>query len=203
MIINVSCVRFETLKNEEDDCRIKMNKTELEKFDVRHLGMIDQAVELAEELVSNHYKMSANQWLRGRYDVKTLTDLSETEIVQGPFAQIVRYRAQKKDTILGSSSYDFYKICIQDHNILTALSRQPELTFFPFSLYILTHELIHIVRFGKFLQSFDASDEERLAEEIRVHDKTHQILKTEHIPGIKAVLQFYYHWRNSHHNTWD
>ncbi len=180
-----------------------MKNGELEKFDARHLRVISQAVELAEELVGNHYKMSANQWLRGRYDVKTLAELLETEIVHGPFAQIVRYKAKKKNAILGSSSYDFYKICLQDHNILAALSKLKEMQLFPFSLYILTHELIHIVRFGKFLQSFDASEEEKLAEETRVHDKTHQILKMEHIPGIEAVFQFYFQWLIPQNNTWD
>ena len=66
---------------------------------------------------------------------------------------------------------------------------------FPFSLYIITHELIHIVRFSKFLQSFDASAEERMAEEKRVHYRTHKILEPVQIAGLQNVLEFYNDWR--------
>lgn len=66
---------------------------------------------------------------------------------------------------------------------------------FSFTLYIIIHELIHIVRFSKFLQSFDASSEEKLAEEARVHKKTHEILKTIRFSGLTDVLKFYNKWR--------
>jgi hypothetical protein len=71
----------------------------------------------------------------------------------------------------------------------------PELSLSPFSLYIITHELIHIVRFCKFLQSFDASPEERIIEEGRVHASTHQILSGLTIPGMDPVFRFYDQWR--------
>ena len=77
---------------------------------------------------------------------------------------------------MGSATYDLYKICLQDDAILVALDQHPELAMLPFALYIITHELIHIVRFSKFLQGFDASAEERLSEEKRVHERTHEIL---------------------------
>jgi hypothetical protein len=55
--------------------------------------------------------------------------------------------------------------------------------------------LIHIVRFSKFLQSFDAATHEKLAEEKRVHENTHQILNRIQVSGMAAVLQFYKKWR--------
>jgi hypothetical protein len=66
---------------------------------------------------------------------------------------------------------------------------------FPFILYIVLHELIHIIRFSKFLQNFDASHEEMTAEEMRVHEITRQILSNIRIPGLKQVLKFYDNWR--------
>ncbi|MBI9074163.1 MAG: hypothetical protein JEZ02_02045 [Desulfatibacillum sp.] len=157
---------------------------------------VGDAAAMAEELVSNSYKMSASQWLWNRYDVMTLSDLEPGEIVEGPFAQIVRYRGQKSETSLGSSSYDFYKICLMDHTILKALESGKELRLFPFALYILCHELIHIVRFSKFLQSFQASHEEKMAEENRVHEKTREIFKSVRVPGMEALLSFYKAWEN-------
>jgi hypothetical protein len=75
------------------------------------------------------------------------------------------------------------------------LEGTPGIELFPFSLYIITHELIHIVRFSKFLQSFDASSEERMAEEKRVHHRTHDILHLAQIEGLLKVLEFYNDWR--------
>jgi len=163
---------------------------EKEFFNEKQIVNVFNAVNLAEELVSNDYKMSNSQWLKNRYDIKTLSDLSPNEIVDIPFAHIIRYRGQKKETSLGSNAYDFYKICIQDHNVLSAIKNISYIKFFPFILYIVTHELIHIVRFSKFLQSFDASIKEKLEEEKRVHNKTRQILAKTNIQGLDSVVNF-------------
>jgi hypothetical protein len=167
----------------------------LRRFDDGQLSAVNNAVAVAEELVSNHFKMSASQWLRPRFDVKTLRDLAREEIVSGPFAQIIRYVGKKDSSLLGSSAYDFYKVCLQDHAILDAISETPALELFPFLLYIVSHELIHIVRFSKFLQNFEASSEEKFAEETRVHQITHQILAPVSVAGMQPVLEFYEKWR--------
>ena len=163
-------------------------------FGPEQLKIVNNAVAMAEELVSNYYKMSASQWLGPRYDVKTLAELSPEEIIEGPFAQIIRYKGRRKNTSLGSATYDFYKICLQDHTIQSTLKGSPGIALFPFSLYIITHELIHIVRFSKFLQRFEASAQERMAEEKRVHQRTHEILKPIQISGLQKVLEFYNDW---------
>lgn len=170
-------------------------KTDRVAFTPEQLSAVTHAAGIAEELVSNHYKMSASQWLRPKYDVRTLAELGPPEIVDGPFAQIIRYQGQPKSASLTSSSYDFYKICLQDHAILAALRHNPQLQLLPFTLYIITHELIHIVRFSKFLQAFDASADERLAEEQRVHARTHDVLIGLKLPGLSDVLRFYNDWR--------
>lgn len=167
----------------------------LKTFTSSQIKIVTNAVAVAEELVSNHYKMSASEWLHPKYDVKTLIDLAPEEIVDGPFAQIVRYEAQLKNKSLGSSTYDYYKICLQDHAIHSALEEAPGMQLYPFAVYIVTHELIHIVRFSKFLQNFVASPEDRMAEETRVHNKTRKILKDVRIEGISNVLKFYHRWQ--------
>ncbi|RJQ70928.1 MAG: hypothetical protein C4519_20190 [Desulfobacteraceae bacterium] len=164
-------------------------------FNADEIQIINQAVTMAEELVSNHFKMSASQWLRPKYDVKTLMDLSPEEQVDGPFAQIIRYEGQRKGSTLGSEVYDFYKICLQDPAILKALRSSRELTPLPFGLYIIIHELVHIVRFSKFLQNFHASRGEKLIEEHRVHEITRQILIPIRLPGVDAVIDYYHRWQ--------
>ena len=169
----------------------------LRGFSKDDLIVVSKAVVMAEELTSNAYKMSFAEWRRRRYDVKTLADLSPEEVVHGPFAQIIRYVGSRAETSLGSSRYDFYKIGLQDHSILSTLNEVPGLRLFPFSLYIVTHELIHVIRFTKFLQAFDASTEDKMEEEARVHERTTAILKTAPIDGMEAVFEFYRAWQGS------
>ena len=164
-------------------------------FSSKQIVMVNQAVAMAEELVSNYFKMSDYQWLRPKYDVKTQIDLKPNEVVDGPFAQIIRYEGKRKGSSLGSEAYDFYKICLQDTSILKVLAKAPQLELMPFCLYIITHELIHIVRFSKFLQSFDANPQEKLSEEHRVHDITHQILIDVKTVGLETVLNYFQQWR--------
>jgi hypothetical protein len=168
---------------------------DLRQFHEADLMIVNEAVVIAEEVTGNAYKMSAAEWRGKHYDIKTLADLSPREIVDGPFAQIVRYVGQKPETSLSTAAYDFYKICLQDHTILATVDRVSELGLFAFCLYIVTHELIHVVRFTKFLQAFDAPENEKLAEEVRVHEQTQAILKPEGISGMDAVFEFYRAWQ--------
>jgi len=164
-------------------------------FSPEQVRTINKAVDMAEELVSNHYKMSENQWLHPKYDIQTQVNLSSGEIVSGPFAQIIRYKGIRENTSLESSTYDYYKICLQDHAILSAIRKSPEIKLFPFLVYIVTHELIHIVRFSRFIQLFHASPDEKMAEESRVHHLTHDILKAKNIDNLSEVMTFFKKWR--------
>ncbi len=173
----------------------------LQYFNPDELQVVNTSVELAEEVVSNHYKLSASQLSKLNYDIKTLKELSAEEIVDEHFAQIIRYSAKRKDKVLDTFVKDFYKICFQDHIIIPTLKTNPELDLLTFSLYIASHELIHIIRFRHFLQQFDAPVKERMAEEARVHAKTHEILSDVSIDGVEAVLKFYEDWRNLPHDV--
>ncbi len=164
-------------------------------FSPEQIIIVNQAAAMAEELVSNHYKMSLTEWKRPRYDFKTLADLDPDEIVDGPLAQIIRYEGKPRHAFLNSSTYDFYKICFQDHAIVKLLAQNPSIMLFSLVLYIATHELIHIVRFSKFLQNFHASPDEKQTEEKRVHEKTHEILSDIKLSGISEVFEFSKSWQ--------
>jgi hypothetical protein len=171
------------------------NSQQLATFNTQQIEIVKQSLHLAEELVDQYYKMSISQWLKGRYDIRTLELLSSDEIVHGPYAQIVRYIGKYQDSPLSSKQYDLYKICLQDHTILHTVKENPKIQLFPFCLYILVHELIHIVRFCKFLKNFDASEEEKLEEETLVHQQTREILTGRKVSGLSAVLDYYSRWR--------
>ncbi|MEZ4549762.1 MAG: hypothetical protein R2860_07690 [Desulfobacterales bacterium] len=163
-------------------------------FSSDDLHIVNNSVALAEELVSNHYKLSATQLLQLNYDVKTLADLSPHEIVDDHFAQIIRYAEKKKTDFPDGPVKDFYKVCLQDHSILKTTQKFAELDLYAFAVYIVCHELIHIIRFRKFLQHFDAPFHEKLDEEVRVHIKTHEILSNVKINHLAPVLAFYRRW---------
>ena len=168
----------------------------LRRFNTEELLKVDGAVKVSEELVNNHFKMSSGQWLKNRYDIKTAKDLASHECVDGPFAQVMKYEGRKKDVSLGSSSFSFYKVCLQDNAILTMVSQKNELSLEPFLLYILTHELVHVVRFLKFKQRYENKNEAdvTLDEERKVHLLTHTILKPVSVSGLKQVFEFYKNW---------
>ena len=87
---------------------------QFECFSPEELKVVNNSVAMAEELVSNEYKLSSSQLLRLNYDVKTLADLADEEIVDDHFAQILRYTEKKKNDLIDGPVNDFYKICRQD-----------------------------------------------------------------------------------------
>jgi hypothetical protein len=168
----------------------------LQIFSLSDQECVDRAVTISEELVSNFYKMSSSEWLRGKYEIKTAKDLKEYEFVDGPFAQVVKYEGKRKDTHLSSYSYNFYIICIQDSKIIKVVKDDENLLLYPFLVYILIHELIHIVRFLKFQQLYEISTEEEvtISEERRVHKITWDIFNPVPIDGSESVLEYYQNW---------
>lgn len=158
-------------------------------FNSSQLDMVDQAVGVAEELISDWFKLTIHDWKKYRYELKTRRSLTEAEVVPEVFAQILRYGHPDPPGSLQPS--DFYRICLQDQNILGALRRDPQLKLLPLLIYVVTHELVHIVRFYKFVQFFHADDQDRQAEEVRVHALTYDVLKTKPLPDLHLILDFY------------
>ena len=150
--------------------------------------VLRQAIEFSEEIISDFYKLSTSEWKRYRYDIQSLKDLQVEEIIDIAFAQIRRYQRGPHQRLRGSEPGDFFKICLQDHVIRKAIQRDTEIRLLPLSTYIVTHELIHVVRFARFLQRFDSTPMEQDAEERRVHDLTFQLLVRCTISGSEAVL---------------
>ena len=157
-------------------------------FEAEEIAVLAQAIEASEELISDFYKLSTSEWKRYRYDIQSLSDLGEQEVTDVAFAQIRRYLRRPGDRTRGSEPGDFFKICIQDHVIRRAVERDRGIGLFPLTAYIVTHELIHVVRFAKFLQRFDSTADEQDAEEKRVHALTYNLLQKTRIQGLPEVL---------------
>ncbi len=180
---------------------MKANEMKTERyFNRAELEQVDQAVLICEELVNNYYKLSSGQWLKNRYDIKTARDLAPHEKVTGPFAQVVKYEGRKSDVPLGSSRFSLYTVCLQDPAIVSAVAARQNLALFPFLLYVLVHELVHVVRFLTFSHRYEHASEASvtLAEERKVHGLTYTILKPLPMKGMDQIFDFFEKWRVAH-----
>jgi hypothetical protein len=164
-------------------------------FNSEQIQVVSQAVEIAEDVTANYFKISTAQWKHVRYDIQTLAELRDDEITESAFAQITRYSRKPDQTLSGGRHYDYFKICLQDHNIMAAVERDEPLGLLPLTVYVVTHELVHVVRFCKFLQRFDAEPLARQQEETRVHEITQKALGSLNLSRLEYVLSAYQNYQ--------
>ena len=155
------------------------------------ISTVSDALGIAEEKTGDFYKFSFGQWKRHCYDVRTLPVLRDDEITSHAFALLSKCSRATSDFESRSLMRDFYFICLQDHQIIRALSRDKELRLLPLLVYVFTHELVHIVRFCNFYQRFDISGDRREEEEGIVHATTFEILEDLPLKGIEYILDAY------------
>src|SRR3989339_1818620 len=160
-----------------------------EYFRQHHKELLKEATVIAEEVTSDFFKLSPCNWRRARYDILTLEALAAEEIPPPARAVVAKYAGRHKDRLLRSAMFDFYRVCLQDHNILKTLQQVDALSLFPLLLYIVTHELVHIVRFSQFLALYESPEEHKHEEERRggqLNQKNHAPLKDR---GLAQVVQ--------------
>lgn len=160
-------------------------------FHEHHKALLRDAAVIAEETTSEFFKLSPSHWRRARYDILTLEGLREEEISPHAHALVAKYDGRPQDRWLRSAVFDFYRVCLQDHNILKALGSRADLALFPLLLYIVTHELVHIVRFSQFLALFEAPEDQKDREEQRVHQLTQEILAPLNCRDLAPVIRYY------------
>jgi hypothetical protein len=160
-------------------------------FEDYHRDLLCEAQVIAEEMTSGFFKLNHSHWQRSRYDILTLEHLSLAEVSPHAQALLAKYQGLPSGRVLPSAAFDFYRICLQDHNILKALASGWGLTPLPLFSYILTHELVHIVRFSRHQARFEASWPERLAEEEQVHRLTRNILAPLSFLELAPVFSYY------------
>ena len=156
-----------------------------------HKELLKEATVIAEEVTSDFFKLSVSHWRRARYDILTLEALKAEEISPHALALVAKYDGRHQDRLLQSAVFDFYRVCLQDHNILKTLKNGHDLRLFPLLLYIVTHELVHIVRFSQFLALFETPEEQKHEEEGRVHRLTQNILAPLKVRDLPPVIQYY------------
>ncbi|MBI3091979.1 MAG: hypothetical protein HYY96_15075 [Candidatus Tectomicrobia bacterium] len=161
-------------------------------FSNEQLGLIASLTDVAEEAIAGHYKIGMKEWRHCRYDIRTQRDEAQPPQATEAFAEVSRYECVALPDSRQARRFDLYRIRIYDAAILHALhNRQALHEFEPLLLYILTHELVHVVRFGRMNQAFWVSPKERQAEEARVHKVTHDILRALAFQRLPSILNHY------------
>ncbi|MGD9123528.1 MAG: hypothetical protein PVG60_00465, partial [Desulfarculaceae bacterium] len=159
-------------------------------FGSQEMSLLAKALEVAEDSVSDHYQLSDASWRQYPYELLTLAQLKPEEVTHKALAQVLRLRQPPRQGHIRGK--DFYRICLQDHNLKHLLKREGEWGLFPALLtYVVVHELVHVVRFYRFMHLYDSSPRERLIEEATVHKTTAEILRKVRLPHLHSVLNFY------------
>ena len=83
---------------------------------------VPEVLGLAEELTAEHVRLPSFDAERLAYDVLTLKDLVPEEIDARALAVLHRYARE----VPGEAPRSFFRICLQDHNLLAALAREPD-----------------------------------------------------------------------------
>ena len=144
-------------------------------FNLLQLKIVGEARKQAANLVSNYYRVAPREWKQMPYEVKTLRALDSSEVTDAALAQTVCYGFKREAGSIVLEQGDLYRICLQDHRILDT-AQGTRIRLRSLLTYVLTHELVHVVRFGQQLQRVDLPYEFRSDEEKRVEKTTHAIL---------------------------
>lgn len=156
-------------------------------FNPAQLRIVSRARQRAASLVSDYYRVAPREWLQMPYEVRTLRALDSSEITDAALAQTVCYAFKRQAGSIVVKEGDLFRICLQDHRILGAV-RDLQLELESLLMYVLTHELIHVVRFGQRLQNIDLPQELRSYEERKVEQTTRTILAKAGDPHMDRIL---------------
>jgi hypothetical protein len=136
---------------------------------------ITKAAVLAETLTQRFFNLPVDGWKSQPYTIFTRKEVGQRLYDQDAFAQVIRY-APGTARSNESARKERYGVVLQDPNILMALLRSSNHDLWTLMLFVLTHELVHIVRFMRHNVDFFAPAADRDREEDLVHDMTREIL---------------------------
>jgi hypothetical protein len=155
-------------------------------FSAPQKDLVFKALNEAEAHTTGYYCIPPFRWEQLHYDMLTLEDHGWEPI---PDPMLARVRLLEQTGI--RKPFNFYRIELNDPSILSAAARENLLRgsdLYPFLVYILTHEMVHLVRLSTILdhrtEAADPCDEE---EENRVRDVAYRILSGR--PSLMPVLE--------------
>lgn len=141
------------------------------RFSESERGLVLQALNEAEERTSEYYCFPPFRWEQLRYDLLTQADHGWE-----PLPDIMLARVRRLQRINPHRPFDFYRIELNDNSILAAAERENlQNRLYPLFVYILTHEMIHMVRLSSILEG-EEEEHPTENEELRVQQISRRIL---------------------------
>jgi hypothetical protein len=166
-------------------------------FDKQQRLWVGQALEIAESLAEGYWGVNLGNLEQFPYDLQTLANLKNRERTRKALAQVCRYESNETIPAQKRRTKEFYRICLQDDKILnTVWGETSSLDLLrPLLLYVITHELIHVIRFSVDPQRFFLRPADKEVEEKDVHSMTYELLKSFKDPQVGLWLERYRPWR--------
>jgi hypothetical protein len=128
--------------------------------------LVIRAMGEAEQRTTRYYCIPPHHWEKLQYDLLTRQDYEWEPL---PEAALARVRRLVRPAAQRIAPYDFYRIELNDPSIMDAAERADLASdFYSFLVYILTHEMVHLVRLSSILecppgeQHFEESEEHRV-----------------------------------------
>jgi hypothetical protein len=157
------------------------------QFTPRERCLAFHALADAEARTSGYYCIPPFRWQKLHYDLLTRKDREWRPLPEGMLARTQRCELR---TTRRPELSDFFRIELNDPGILTAAHRERlRNDIYPLLLYILTHEMVHLVRLSSILTDAEQLTLPRESEESRVSQIARSILMTATAPGLDAVLE--------------
>lgn len=139
--------------------------------------IVNRASLLAESLVLRYFDLAPDEWIRNPYSLFTWKETAPWLRDSNVLAQTVRIGSKnKRSNSKAGVDTSCYGVLLQDPAILRTLLRPDKHDLWTLGLFVLTHELVHIVRFRRFGADFFGAGEDREKEENLVHQVTREIL---------------------------
>ena len=120
------------------------------QFSAPQRNLVFQALDEAENRTAGYYCIPPFRWEKLRYDLLTQEDHGWEPL---PDPMLARVRCLQRIHI--HRPFDFFRIELNDRSILAAAERENLLrNLYPFLVYILTHEMVHMVRLSSILENW-------------------------------------------------
>ncbi|MBI5968363.1 MAG: hypothetical protein HY882_10975 [Deltaproteobacteria bacterium] len=160
-------------------------------FNKKQYFWVREALEIAETLAEDYFRVDLGDYERFPYDLQTLANLRVLEKTQRALAQVCKYEYYKRESFSKFKGREFYRICLQDDKILNTVQTESSSLLRPLLLCIVTHELIHVIRFSLDPKKFYLKLQEKRMEESDVHQTTYELLKYLKDPQVGFFLDLY------------
>ena len=161
---------------------------ETKKFSTDHMDEVKRATCEAERLVSSFYCIPGREWDKYGFDIKTEAEIEEG-LAGSSRALAQLFKSSVMDVKRGMRK-EFFSIQLFDGNIMdSAAGAGGEKMLPPLLLYVMTHEILHVIRFFSYPENFWLDAEWNREEEARVHGLTKRILLPESDRKTREIIE--------------